>query len=197
MLDLNGKTHTTLDIECRHNVDGRRFTFNESHFLGIAVACTVDQTGQYRDWIHDESAPALVEHLLAHNIVVTFNGQGFDLPLLGGSWRGPYDLKAPTILKTILTGRHVDLCLDFKEALGVRVSLKNVAIPTLGEDKLMDGGLAPERWRKREALEVITYCRDDVKKTDALFKMACRGEKLKVLTKEGQVREFTCTPKLR
>ena len=197
MLDLVSKRFVTLDIECKENIDGKRFTFSESHFAGIAVACTVDQDGRYKDWIHDESAHLLVEYLLSHDYVVGYNTLGFDYPLLGGSWRGKYDLKSPSIIKTILTGKTIDICADFKETLGTRVSLKHVAVPTLGEDKLMEGSLAPERWRKREALEVITYCRDDVKKTDALFKMACRGEKLKVLTKEGQVREFTCTPKLR
>lgn len=197
MLDLNGKKFTVLDIECRHNVDGRRFTFAEAHFLGIAVACTLDHTGLFRDWIHDESAPQLVEHLLQQDYVVAFNSLGFDYALLGGSWRGPYDLRAATIIKTILTGKTIDLCADFKETLGTRVSLKNVTVPTLGEDKLMDGGLAPENWRKRSCLEVIQYCRDDVMKTDKLFRKAAAGEKLKVLTKEGQTREFTCIPKVR
>lgn len=197
MLDLTGKRFASFDIECRENIDGKRFQFREAHFVGIAVACTLSHDGQFRDWVHDESAHLLVEYLLGQDMVVSFNGLGFDYPLLGGSWRGKYDLKAGTIISQILKGKTVDLCKDFHEALGTRVSLKNVTIPTLGEDKLMDGGLAPERWRKRECLEVIQYCRDDVAKTDKLFRIAAAGEPLKVMTKEGAIREFKCTPKLR
>lgn len=197
MFDLTGKRFVVFDIECRENIDGKRFTFAESHFAGIAVACTADQNDQYKDWIHDESAHLLVEYLLGFDYIVGYNTLGFDYPLLGGSWRGKYDLKAQKIIENILKGKTIDLCADFKEAVGARISLKNVSIPTLGQDKLMDGGLAPERWRKREALEVIQYCRDDVSKTKQLFLKACAGETLKLLTKEGQVREFKCTPKVR
>lgn len=197
MLDLTGKKFVVLDIECRENVDMKRFTFGEAHFLGIAVACTETHDGVIKDWIHDDHAHLLVEYLLSFDYVVTFNGLGFDYTLLGGSWRGKYDLKAPTIIKQILAGKTIDLCKDFHETLGARVGLKKVTIPTLGEDKLMDGALAPDRWRKRECMEVIMYCRDDVSKTKQLFLKAAAGETLKVQTKEGAIREFKCVPKIR
>jgi hypothetical protein len=196
-MNLLDKRYVVFDIECREDVDGKRNKFDQSQHLGIAVACTKSFDGEIRDWIEDASAFKLFSYLASFEVVVSYNGLGFDYPLLGGSLLGEYHLAAPKFIENALKSRTIDLCLDFKEALGARVSLKNVSIPTLGLDKEMDGGLAPQNWRKGKCFEVINYCRGDIDKTDKLFRLAASGQPLKVLDKQGVAKEFTCSPKLR
>lgn len=197
MLDLTGKKYVVFDIECREDVDMKRNHFSQAQHLGIAVACAQSYDGEFKDFVHDHSAGRLVNYLAAFDYVITYNGIGFDYPLLGGCFLDEYDLRAPKIIENLFKGRTIDLCKDFHEAVGARVSLNNVAIPTLNIQKSMDGGLAPSNFRKGKILEVIQYCRHDVHMTHELFKKACAGETLKVLNKEGQTKEFKAVPKVR
>ena len=198
MLDLSNKKYCIFDIECFEDVDGKRNQFNQAQHLGIAVACTLSSDGEYKDWIGRHHSPhALFSYLLSHDIVVGYNVLGFDFPLLGGELLGEYDLKAPKYVELMLKGKIVDLCVDFREALGTRVSLVKVAEPTLGEQKTMDGGFAPQEFRRGHCLEVIRYCRQDLNMTKGLFLKSAAGEELKVQATNGSVKTFTCVPKVR
>lgn len=196
MLDLTGKKIVAADAECLRDV-APPFTFGASQFLGNAVTCTVTNAGEYKDWVGDGSIFAFYKYLLSFDIIVTYNGLGFDYPLWGGSMLGPEHMEARKIFEKTFKGRSVDLCVDFQEALGVRTSMKNVAVPTLGDAKEMDGGFAPQHWRNGRCMEVIEYCRGDVRRTLGMFDIAAAGKELKVATKTGDIRTFKCIPKLR
>jgi hypothetical protein len=197
LIDLSKKKYVVWDVECREDVDGQRNKFDQSQHLGIAVASTETGDGEIRDWIEDKDAWRLFSYLNQFEVIVSYNGLGFDNPLLGGSMLGEYHLASRGFVGNALKGRQVDLCLDFKEAIGARVRLQNVTIPTLNLAKEMDGGLAPQNWRKGKCLEVITYCRGDVDKTNKLFKLAASGQPLYVLDSQGNKKEFRCQPELR
>lgn len=196
MSELLKLSRCTADAECLRDVKPP-YTFGASQHLGNAVSCTISNGQVYKDWVRDETMFAMWKYMVTHDLVITFNGLSFDYPLWGGCILGPEHMETRKFFEKTLKGKTIDLLKDFQEALGVRVGLNAVAVPTLGDAKEMDGGFAPEQWRNGNCMEVIEYCRGDVRRTDALFVMACEGKPLKVKTRDGQIREFTCTPKIR
>lgn len=195
-MDLVGKKIVAVDAECLRDVVSP-FSFGASQFLGNAVTCTYNNEGEYKDWVGDGSIFSMYKYLLSYDIIVTYNGIEFDYPLWGGSMLGAEHIEARTIFGKTFKGRSADICKDFHSALGVRTSMASVAVPTLGDHKEMDGGFAPQHWRAGRCMEVIEYCRGDVRRTMALFIKAAMGEELKVKTKDGQIRTFKCEPTLR
>lgn len=193
---FEGKRIVTADAECLHDVKPP-FTFGASEFLGNAVTCTLTNEGEFKDWVGDGQIFPMWKYLLNFDILLTYNGMGFDYPLWGGSMFGPEHLEARKLFEKSFKGKTIDLCLDFFDALGVRVSLASVSVPTLGDHKEMEGGYAPQHWRAGRCFEVIEYCRGDVRRTYALLEKIMKGEKLKHQKKDGTIIEFTVTPKLR
>lgn len=193
---LQSMTRATTDIECLHDVDKKHFGFDDAEFLEIAVACTVNHEGEVRDFTRDE-AFRYYGYLSKHHIICGYNVLGFDFPLIGGQLLSPQNPAAKRFVGNQLKGRIVDLAKDFSEALGHRIKLESVSIPTLGDQKEMQGGFAPELWRAGKKMEVIEYCRGDIRRTDALLVKAVNGEELKYENKNGDIKTFTCQVKLR
>lgn len=196
MSELLKMSRCTADAECFHSVKPP-FSFSNTPFLGNAVSCTLENGTIFRDWIGKDDMFSMWKYMMGFQILLTYNGITFDYPLWGGELLGPEDVEARTYWEKCFKGRTVDLCKDFHEALGVRVKLENVSIPTLGDHKEMSGGFAPDHWRNGAKMEVIEYCRGDDRRLDKLFVLACEGKPLKIQTPDGTVREFFCTPKLR
>jgi len=196
MSELLSMSRVTADAECLRSVKPP-YSFGKSEYLGNAVTCTLSSIDGFKDWIGDGQIFAMWKHMIKHDLVVTFNGIPFDYPLWGGSMLGPEHMEAKKFFEKSLKGKTVDLLKDFQEALGVRVGLEAVAIPTLGDKKEMEGGFAPDHWRAGSCLEVIEYCRGDDRRTDKLFEIAASGGTLKVKIKGGDIREFKCMPKIR
>lgn len=196
MTDLLKLSRVTADAECLRDVKPP-YSFGSSQYLGNAVTCTVSTKEGVKDWVGDNTIFAMWKHMITHDIVVTFNGVSFDYPLWGGSMLMPEHNEARKFFEKSLKGKTVDLLKDFQETLGVRVGLEAVAGPTIGDLKEMSGAFAPEQWRNGNCFEVIEYCRGDIRRTDELFKIAAAGQPLKVKTKAGDIREFTCIPKIR
>jgi hypothetical protein len=193
---FEGKRILVADAECLRDV-AHPFSFDKSQFLGNAVTCTLSNDGEYRDWIGDGSIFAMWKYMITFDIIVTYNGLSFDYPLWGGSILGAEHLEARKFFEKSFKGKSVDLCLDFHETLGARTKMTAVSVPTLGDNKELDGGFAPQLWRQGKCMEVIEYCRGDLRRTLGLFDLAIKGLPLKVQTKEGHIREFTCMPKIR
>jgi len=196
MSNLLELSRITADAECLHDVKPP-YSFGKSEFLGNGVTCTVSSIDGIKDWVLDASIFPMWKDMIKHDLIITFNGVSFDYPLWGGSMLGPEHMEAKKFFEKSLKGKTIDLIKDFHEALGVRVGLAAVAVPTLGDAKEMEGGFAPQHWRAGRCLEVIEYCRGDIRRTDDLFVLAAKGESLKVKLKTGEIREFKCTPKIR
>jgi len=195
-MDLLSLKRVTADAECLHDVQPP-YSFGKSEFLGNAVSCTLANGTENKDWILDQGIMPMWSYCLQFDIFISYNGMMFDYPLWGGSMLGPEHHNARKFFEKSFKGKTIDLLKDFQEALGKRVKLTDVSIPTLGDFKEMSGGYAPQHWRAGRCLEVITYCRGDNRRTDNLFVIAASGKPLKVKLKDGQIREFTCTPKIR
>jgi len=193
---LKTMSYCVTDIECLHDVDMKHFKFDDAEFLGLATACVVDQNDDYRDFVHNSDAFRYLSHLLKHKLIITYNGEGFDYPLLGGALLYANNPQAKRYIQNLFKGRTVDLAQDFKEALGHRIGLNKVSIPTLGDHKEMDGAKAPAMFRNGKILEVLEYNRGDLRRTKDLFIKAVNGEELKVETRSG-IKTFKCQVKLR
>ena len=185
------------DIECERDLgEGTPFDFKDAHYAGIGVACTVDQDGMERDWIDDKCAFRYFGYLNTFPIIMGYNVLGFDFPLIGGSLLGPENQSAPRFVENNFKGRTIDFAADVKEALGHRAKLERISIPTLGDQKEMDGKNAPNRYRMGKVLETIIYCRGDNRRLVSLVIMAVNGQELKYQTDNG-IKTFKVKVKLR
>ncbi len=150
--------------------------------LDISVLCTYDtETGEYQSYLQ-EDLHKLWPILERADMLITFNGDHFDIPLLNKYYSG--DL---TKIKSL------DLLKEIRKAIGFRVGLDNIASATLGKGKTAHGLEAIEWWKKGEIEKIIKYCISDVEVTKDVYEYAMTNKKLKY--KEGdKVIEFDIDP---
>ncbi len=193
---FKGKKIVAVDAECLRDVKPP-FSFQASEYLGNAVTCSLTNDGEYRDWVESRTMTNFFSYLNSFDYVVGYNTLNFDYPLWGGEVKTPEHLAARKLFQTALKGKTIDLCLDFHKAVGQRVGLNSVSVPTLGDMKEMEGGFAPQLWREGKCMEVIQYCRGDVRRTMDLFMLVVNGQKLKHKKKDGNVIEFSSNIEIR
>lgn len=165
-----------LDIETRN-------TFQEvgkadPTLLDISVVCIYDsETDSYSSYLQEDLLK-LWPILERADVLITFNGDHFDIPLLDKYYSGDLSkIKSLDILKEVRT------------ALGFRVGLDNIASATLGKGKIGHGLEAIEWWRNGEIDKIIKYCIEDVRITKEVYDYAIENKSLKY--KEGdQAIEF-------
>ena len=75
--------------------------------------------------------------------------------------------------------KDFDICNKVHSTIGKRVGLNNIAFNTFNMSKTIDGADAPQLWRDGKKLEVISYCRNDVKMTNDIFLKIFHKEELK------------------
>ena len=173
MVELGGCV--ALDLEIVHAIEkGGPYSFGRPWELCVSVGCAYNVKDGFKDWfggpsrVGNPDMGALVSYLDNFGMVITFNGARFDLRVLDGHVAIGND-EPPPLVATMLAGRHVDMMLDYQDAVGKRCSLGHMAQSTLGESKVEDGANAPQMWADNLRLEVITYCRDDTLKTWKIF----------------------------
>lgn len=155
-----------LDIETRNTF--QEVGKAEPEMLDISVVCIYDsETGEYSSFLQ-EDLPKLWPIIEKAEMIVTFNGDHFDIPLLNKYYNG--DL---TKIKSL------DILKEIKNSLGHRVGLGLVAQATLGTAKSGHGLEAIEWWKKGEIDKIIKYCIDDVKITKDIYEYALKYKKLK------------------
>ncbi len=161
-----------LDIETRNSFQdiGRA----EPALLDISVVCIHDsETDSYSSYLQ-EDLNKLWPIIEKADVLITFNGDHFDIPLLDKYYPG--DL---TKIKSL------DLLKEVRKSLGHRIGLGIIAQGTLNKPKGGHGLEAIEWWRKGEVDKIIKYCLEDVKITKEVYEYALANKKLKYL--EGDV----------
>ena len=142
---------------------------NDPADLTIAIVCIHDsETGEYTSYLESE-LPALWPILERADLLVGFNSDHFDIPLLNKYYPGDLSkIKSLDLLKEVYT------------AFGRRLKLDTLAEGTLG-DKKQDGkgGQSVVWWRNGEVDKVRQYCIHDVKLTRGLFDYALKNGVLK------------------
>lgn len=159
-----------LDIETRN-------TFQEvgkadPTLLDISVVCIYDsETNEYTSYLQ-EDLMKLWPILERADILITFNGDHFDIPLLNKYYSGD--------LSKI---KSLDILKEIKKSLGFRIGLDNIASATLGKGKIGHGLEAIDWWRNGEIEKIIKYCIGDVQITKEVYDYAIANKTLKY--KEG------------
>lgn len=130
---------------------------------GVSVAVTIDyETGiptfysasDSADWGIDALARALEEAA----VIVSYNGQGYDIPVISGAVGG----------RVLGVNKHVDLWTEIKRALGSERwppgswRLGAVCERTIGMGKGDEGPMAPSLWKDQKIGRLLTYCYNDV-----------------------------------
>lgn len=149
----------TLDLETKNIFDD--VGSNDPAALDISVVCIHDsETDQYRSFLETQLKD-LWPVLERADVLVTWNGDHFDIPLLNKYYAG--DL---TKIKS------VDLMKEMQKILGRRLKLDTVALATLGAGKSGTGLEAIEWWKSGDIDKIIRYCTEDVRITRDLYEYA-------------------------
>ena len=154
-----------FDIETRN-------TFQEAGSsdpadLDISVVCIYDTETEKSSSYLVEELPKLWPILEHADMIIGYNSEHFDLPLLNKYYAGNFN-----------TIKHVDLLKEIRASLGRRIKLDDVAEATLGRNKIAHGLEAIEWWKKGEVDKIIKYCIEDVMITKAIYDYAMENGKL-------------------
>ncbi len=105
------------------------------------------------------------------DVLITFTGDHFDIPLLNKYYRraGKGDLKSI---------RSLDVLKEIKSQYGRRMSLDKIAEGTFGINKSGHGFDAIVWWRTGRVEEIKKYCIDDVRITRDVYEYALKNKKL-------------------
>jgi DEAD/DEAH box helicase domain-containing protein len=123
----------------------------------------------------ENQIPQFIKHLQTFNLVIGFNIKRFDFLVLKG-----YSDFNFSLLNTI------DILEEVEKYLGFRLSLSHLAAVTLGAHKTADGLQALEWWQQGRILEIIEYCRQDVKITRDLYRYGKKNKHLLFKNREDK-----------
>lgn len=127
--------------------------------LGLSLAVVWSYQREAFTTFLEEDADALLDRLLAADLVIGFNHERFDLEVLRPYAKG----------RSLEAIRTFDLLADLTALLGHRVSLDSCCRSTLGSRKSGDGLQAIEWYREGRFDQLEHYCREDVRLTRDLF----------------------------
>ena len=136
--------------------------------LSLSVVCIYDyDTNSYSHYL-EEDLPKLWSILESADLLIGYNSDHFDIPLLDKYYPGDlYKIRSLDILKEI------------KNSYGRRMKLDQIAEGTLGQHKIADGLEAIRWWREGKVDKVIEYCIADVRITKDVYDYAIKNNNLK------------------
>lgn len=125
------------------------------------------ETGAYSSYFK-EDLPRLWSILERTDMLIGFNSDSFDIPLLNRYYPG-----------NLSHIRSLDLLSEVHKVLGRRIRLQSLAEATLGRGKSGDGLKAGEWWKEGKRDKVAQYCIEDVRLTRELYDYALANGVLK------------------
>jgi len=141
--------------------------WNDHANMGISVMGAYEhQLKRYRVFMEDNKEE-FISACEQADVVVTFNGIGFDAKLVKAVWG--YDIPE---VKHYDILREVRIALDLDPVTGDYVkglSLDAITQKNLGICKTGNGALAPIDWQQGRIGKVIDYCLNDILMTLKLF----------------------------
>lgn len=156
----------TFDIESISDSSVRGHLDVQEQELTV-VGIHDSETGGYSSYFKEE-LPSLWPILERADMLIGFNSDTFDIPLLNRYYPG--DLSRL---------RSLDLLSEVQNVLGRRVRLQALAEATLGKGKKGSGLEAGEWWREGKKDKVAEYCIEDVRLTRELYEYALTHGALK------------------
>lgn len=141
---------------------------NDPADLDISVVCIHDSlTDDYTSYL-EADFKKLWPIMEQADMLITWNGDHFDIPLLNKYYPG--DL---TKIKSL------DLMKEVQKVFGRRLKLDSVGEATLGKNKTGHGSDAITWWNNGEIDKLISYCTEDVRLTKELYDYAITNKCVK------------------
>ena len=157
-----------FDIETKNTFEDVQS--NDAVDLDISVVCLYDsETEKYYSFLEDQLED-MWPHFRDADMLVTYNGNHFDIPLL--QKYAPMDLSVT---------HHVDLFEKMREVTNKKLPLNGIAETTLGISKSGHGLDAIAWWNAGEIQKIIDYCIQDVKVTKDVYDYAFQYGELKYM----------------
>ncbi len=150
--------------------------WGNTHLMRLAVGVIYDSIEKKYIRYFEDEAYALVDKLLSADLVVGFNHIQFDYGVLRGYTS--VDLAKKT--------KSFDILVDVHKRLGKRISLNNIAGPTLNTSKTADGLQSLIWWAEGKHDLVADYCESDVKITKDVFEYGVLNKWLLYKLKNGE-----------
>jgi len=149
----------TFDIETANTLPS--FSRGDLDQLELALVGIHDSsTGEFSSYVKEE-LPKLWQILENTDILVGYNSDSFDIPLLNRYYPGD-----------LTKIRSVDLMIEVQKVLGRRLKLQSLAEGTLGRGKKGSGLDSVEWWQQGLVDKVREYCIEDVRLTRELYDYA-------------------------
>ena len=165
-----------FDIETRNIFDdvGKA----DPTLLDISIVCVYDyETDTYSSYLLEE-LPKLWPLIEKADMLIGFNSDFFDIPLLNKYYHGD-----------LTKIRSLDILKEIRKTINRRVGLGKVAQGTLNKGKIADGLEAVDWWKKGEIEKIRKYCLEDVKVTKEIYDYARENNALK-FKEDGKLTEF-------
>jgi DEAD/DEAH box helicase domain-containing protein len=140
---------------------------NDPVDLNISVVGVYEYEGDKYTAFLQEDFSKLWPIIENADMLITFNGDHFDIPLLNKYYAGD-----------LFKIKSVDLLKEMHAIAGRRMKLDQIAEGTLGIHKSGHGLEATKWWRDGEIEKVKNYCLDDVRITKDLYEYALKNGKL-------------------
>jgi DEAD/DEAH box helicase domain-containing protein len=144
--------------------------------LDISLVGLYDYETSTYDSFLQEDFGRLWEIMKKADMLITYNGDHFDIPLLNKYYKkdGQGDLGSI---------RSLDLLKEIRNSYGRRMKLDQIAEGTFGIGKSGNGLEAVAWWRSGEIEKIRKYCLNDVRITKDVYEYAVKNKKL--IFKEG------------
>ena len=155
-----------IDIETRNTF--AEAGSSEPRDLDISVVCAYDYVTDTYTSYTQETLNKLWPLVEKSDMLITFNGDHFDIPLLDKYYPG-----------NLLAIKSLDLLREIKNSIGRRIKLDTIAAATLGKNKIAHGLEAITWWKEGKIDQIIKYCLEDVKITKEVYDYAMKHGELK------------------
>lgn len=149
-------------FDCETKLTFRQVT-NHSQ-LGITVVAAYDYRTEKLEVFEENELQKLFVLLENASMLIGFNIDGFDLPVLQPYYSG-----------NVAQFKTFDILSDIRRLLGRRISLNDVVKATLGKEKSGHGLQAIQYYKEGKMDELKKYCSDDVILTKELFDFGCKN----------------------
>lgn len=156
--------HVVVDVEIQKTIEELPNGWNDTHLMGVAVACVWEyRTGRMRVYGPAE-VPQLQSRLERADRISGFNIWKFDFPVIWGlpNRDRVEHLRAKTDDVLLRIWSALGLSLEKFSGAHAGWKLDDVAKSTLGVRKIGYGGDAPRWYQAGQIQAVVNYCADDV-----------------------------------
>jgi len=141
---------------------------DKSEDLDISVLSLYDsETDKYYSFLQ-EDFQKMWPFFEKADLIVTYNGIHFDVPLL----------QKYTDKINLSKINHVDIFAKIRDVTGKKLGMDGVAGTTLNLSKSANGLQAVAWWNSGEIDKIIKYCEQDVKVTKDLYDYALKNSKI-------------------